>query len=745
MILPEERKTLRRKLFLLFLIYLVLTYIFTAIEYEKANKESWNIKPWTEKEYVGKVLYVKEYEDNFKLKIRLKNEDLPEQLKDKCILLTYYKKEKNGLGSENIKMKELFLKFIRFKTSLELPTGMRNPNCFDYRLYLKTEGISYIGRGKDIFELKSEENPITLLVDRYRAKINRLKYTFLSKIEADKQEIVAGVIFGDLTMLKKEIYEDFKEKGIAHILAISGLHVNIVFNLYLISIKKRSLTKDLFFIIILIHYGELAMWSSSLCRAVIMIGLKLIAYNIDERYDSLTALSLAGIILITANPYVVFSVGFQLSFLATSSIIFFRPIFKIKLPESLSIILAINLGLLPYMIFKFNYFSLAGILINIPMIYISAYLIPLMIGAFLGFCILAGTGYGYIFIYIAEKTAKVFMEFSSIWDSDMGYGIYFSSPAKQIIVAIIMFMFFMFSELALVLFIRKSYKHIVSIVGVIMLTSIIIGRLNYVDFTKNEFVFIDVGQGDGLHVRMGNKNVIIDGGGNINYNVGEKVLKEYFLKNGVNQLDYAIATHLHMDHFQGICQLSKVFKIKNLVVYKENQIKEDELKRKFRCENIIYFQKGDIIHFDNDNYIKVIGPVDDGSGLNEEDENKNSLVIKAVVNGVSVLMTGDIDKEGEKSVIENNNNEDLKIDILKISHHGSKYSSLPEFIDRLNPKIAVIQVGKNNYGHPSDMVLECLGERNIPIFRNDISGAIGVDAEGNRIKAVYEVIPGDCH
>ena len=204
--------------------------------------------------------------------------------------------------------------------------------------------------------------------------------------------------------------------------------------------------------------------------------------------------------------------------------------------------------------------------------------------------------------------------------------------------------------------------------------------------------------------------------------MGKSTLKPYLLKNGVTKIDMAIATHLHTDHYQGLKELSQTYRIKKLGVYEANSVNENHLKKEFKTDEILYLAAGDVINMSRNVSVEVLSP-DRGNPLDEKDENKNSLVLRVNVKGSSVLMTGDIDEKGEKTLIADT---DIKADILKIARHGSRYSSCEKFIAVAAPKIAVIQVGKNTYGHPSEEVIKRLEEHKITVLRNDEQGAVGI-------------------
>jgi competence protein ComEC len=231
---------------------------------------------------------------------------------------------------------------------------------------------------------------------------------------------------------------------------------------------------------------------------------------------------------------------------------------------------------------------------------------------------------------------------------------------------------------------------------------------------------VDVGQGDCMHFRSGSVDVMIDGGGSERYDVGSKTLKPYLLKNGCADLDLACATHLHTDHYLGLEQLSHVFRIRKAVT-------------KGRA--------GQVIKAGSSMYITVLWPENTRSGdIESEDENAVSMVFKVHINGFTVLVTGDISAEGEKMLLDRYKDTDaLKCDVLKVPHHGSRYSSSPEFIRAADPKIALIGVGKNNiYGHPAPEVIRRYEKVGIKVCRTDLDGAIGIRRRGGKLTVSCE-------
>ena len=278
------------------------------------------------------------------------------------------------------------------------------------------------------------------------------------------------------------------------------------------------------------------------------------------------------------------------------------------------------------------------------------------------------------------------------------------------------------SEYAGILRLRGLKKKIAGILCALILASVFSGVLLYEPITHDEIVFVDVGQGACTHIRSGTADVMIDGGGNRDRNLGKNTLKPYLLKNGARDLDLALTTHSDMDHLKGLEELNECFKVKNFI--------QDPLK-------------GAAFKISDDIYIETLWPPEKTQETGSE--NAGSSVFMIHYGAVRVLVMGDLDKEGERAMIAyykgTGDPDRLKADVLNVGHHGSKTSTGKVLLEAVSPKIAVIQVGRNNYGHPSREVLKKLDERGIMVFRNDLRGAVGIDIEGRgssaRIKAVH--------
>lgn len=225
------------------------------------------------------------------------------------------------------------------------------------------------------------------------------------------------------------------------------------------------------------------------------------------------------------------------------------------------------------------------------------------------------------------------------------------------------------------------------------------------------------GQGDGtLIITPLNKSILIDGGGSEfgDFNVGESTLLPYLLDRGIKELDYIILTHFDLDHVQAAMYVMENISVKKVIISK--QIESSEAYSKFvsivkeREINIGIVKAGDRINIENNFYFDVLWP-DWGNFITENAINNNSIVCKLRYRDFSVLFTGDIEEIAEKKILElyKDNLKVLQSTVLKVAHHGSKSSSIDEFLDVVKPRLALIGVSKNNlYGHPANEVIERL-------------------------------------
>lgn len=655
-------------------------------------------------ECIGRVIKVQEKEGKHTLRVRLTSCGGIETHFCEDVLLSVYREAERPW--------ELLRAEIAFTAEFKDADGERNPHCFDYHDYLKSCGIGKIATIENYQVLESD---FTLL-EKYERFLYRSRCEFLDKIGAENRGIIAGVLFGDTSQMEEEIYDEFRNNGTAHILAVSGLHVGILYGIYKrIAGRKRTATALLVLAALLFSYGTLSMWSPSATRAILMIAVSTVGRFADRRYDRLTGMSVAAFILVVHNPYVILGTGFQMSFLAISSISFFTPLVPKKIPESLAAALAVNFGLLFYQMQNFNYVSLVSLIVNIPIIYLTGYFVPLAMLAF----VLSIAGIGFTPVQSATEGFAMMLTKVNHFSTLGGHSSFdIVSMPVGVMVFILCMSFFAASETFLIWRMRKNRKNILRMTALIVIIALMAEAAAYSPITHDDIVFVDVGQGDCIHIRADGKNVLIDGGGKAEYNLGKKTLKPYLLKNGAGTVDAAIATHKHTDHYKGLTELGECMKTGRILT---------DL-----CV-------GSSVRISDSVWIETLWPLEI-SEESTQDENKNCSAFMIHYGTVKILVTGDLDSEGEKEILSYYAGSDvLRADVLKVGHHGSKYSSCEEFLSLVNPKVAVIQVGNNTYGHPAAETLERLEKQGCKIYRNDESGAVGIRFAKNEIEIHIQI------
>ena len=248
---------------------------------------------------------------------------------------------------------------------------------------------------------------------------------------------------------------------------------------------------------------------------------------------------------------------------------------------------------------------------------------------------------------------------------------------------------------------------------------------------QNEITVIDIGQGDSIFLRdWRGKSVLIDVGGRVEIGKkevwqkrvsstnAEKTLIPYLKSRGVSRLDVLVLTHTDTDHMGDMLEVAKRFSIKEIYVSKGSLTQSDFVEKLERMQTGVHaVEVGDSLPI-FDGALQVLYPEETGDGSNDD-----SVVLYGQFFGTSFLFTGDLEEKGEATLMRRF--PQLKVDVLKAGHHGSKGSSSTEFLHQLQPKIALISAGKNNrYKHPHRETLDRFENIQTQIFRTDEQGAI---------------------
>ncbi|NMB34584.1 MAG: DNA internalization-related competence protein ComEC/Rec2 [Clostridium sp.] len=621
---------------------------------------------------------------------------------------------------------------------LSIPKGRTNPQGFSYRNYLNHSGVS-----ATLFAVERNIHPKESIKGNVLLRVglnirNRIVETINNSLPYEQAGLLNAMLVGYKGGLTQEMEKAFRRSGLIHIMAISGAHVAfIMIPLVFISRRLRigKSASNLIIIAGLFAFAFITGLGPSVLRAVIMATVVLGGQIAKREADTYTSIALAAIILLLLNPGNLFSVGFQLSFTATISIVLFHKNIKnfmsfSTIPEPiadiLSLTLAAQLGVLPLVASYFNEVSLISILSNllvVPMLGIIMNLGILM--AILGqinmtLCVFVGYCNNTLLSFVLFITKMVVhIPYSSIFVST-------PSIVFIIIYYIAILYLFWFKPTHKV---KPNYK-LYTWAGVLVLVLILFN----VFLPKGmKVVFLDVGQGDGAFIRTcGGKVVLVDGGPDF---AGENSVVPFLFDCGISKIDLIVVSHGHDDHIKGLIPVFEYFKVNNIVVPNTEFMggiidiygiaNEKDI-------NIEKCEEGNIIKLDKKTHINILHPKVE-QPIKESPENNNSLVAMLCYDKIKILFTGDIEKEAELLLLQGGG--DLEADVLKVAHHGSSTSSGKEFIDAVFPVIAVISVGSNNsFGHPSKQVLELFDEKNIKTLRTDINGAIILTSHGKNIR-----------
>ena len=603
------------------------------------------------------------------------------------------------------------------------PDVARNERGFNYKEYLKTleiYGTVEINHYKVI--KKGRINKLIL----YTARLKEILKSNISKVikKAENKNLLIAMILGDTEDLSEELKTDFLNSNLYHILSVSGGQVsNIIIGITILFrlLKIHKKIMDVLCIVILIEFMFLTGLTPSIIRACIMCIISLISGLIIRRYDIANSLGISLLIILINNPFAINSLSVLLSYFGFLGIIVLgsftiKEVNKVTKNNILRYILnivissvAAQIFIFPIILYIFGTISLTFIFSNLLIIPLST--VITIIGLFIMICPLQIFGFVEPLI---ELTINIVGFFSNIGISKI-YCIIPNIKEIKTYYVMSLYLYYMLRR-DYIYKIKHFFRKYKKIIVIILLLSIGTSYI-YKNIQKDLYInFIDVGQGDStLITTQFNKKILIDGGGSefgSTFDVGEKTLLPYLLKKKIHKLDYVIISHFDSDHVGGILTILEELNVKQVLIpkqveYSENYNKFLDIIKK-RNIKIKIVEEGNTINIDKNTYLDILWPEE--KQIKDNVLNNNSLIVRLCYKNFKMLFTGDIEEIAEQRLLQKyENTEKLTADILKVAHHGSKSSSIAEFLEKVNPRIALIGVGKNNkFGHPNAGVLDRL-------------------------------------
>ncbi len=476
--------------------------------------------------------------------------------------------------------------------------------------------------------------------------------------------------------------------GCLNILSASGIiyggslrAIEKIFS-YKFDVKKRKLITFVFAVMLSIFFvGKIGVY-----RVILLRSIELTQIMLKKKESHLFNLSLSGIILILINPYSSLNSGFLIGYGLSYFLVFAGSYFsKLKKPQrKFMTFVLINIFLLPM-------FNVRGELILLAPLF-SFILMPITYS----FALLS------LISFISVPFVNLLQNYSHFLTDYLGFidKITLTVPLGQFstfsiyVYYLCIFLFLYFYNIGL--------TNVGNLFAYVQVICLVLPSLPLENAFVRQISFINVGQGDSILIRDRNTSVLLDTGGILSFDLAREVTIPFLRKEKIYKLDCLIASHQDYDHIGAKDSLISNFSVKRYVSERE----EFPLKI------------GDLTFANYNTY-------------DAEDENEKSLVLSLNFMGKNFLFTGDADTTIEKKIIKDHPN--LKTDILKIGHHGSKTSSSYEFLKQLSPEMCVISVGRNNkYGHPDDEVLNRLKKLNLKYRRTDLEGTITYKTFFNR-------------
>lgn len=620
----------------------------------------------------------------------------------------------------------------------------RNEGQFDFRLYYRTISVHGSMYGTSFRIIGGDPKPFARGLQALRLRMGTILDRLLPPQDAG---IYRALLTGDKSAMDEDIRSLYQENGIAHILAVSGLHLSIL-GLGVYELLRRfgrsKAASGLVAALLIVSYGILTGCSGSALRAVLMLLLRFLGAAVGRSYDMLTAMAAAALFLLWKEPFMLFSAGFQLSFLAVLAIGLSHalPLPKHPLTAGLWLSLYLQLLTLPVILFHYFRFPLYGIFLNLivlPLmgcvIYSGVFGVGLFALSEKLATIAVGGGHVILRLYTLLCTRCATLPYSSLL---------LGRPSMHSILlyyTALGFVIWALAErnIADHAALQRGRKHPVRSVCRLPLPCIVLPLLLAMLWLPAkqpqglEITALDVGQGDGFILRNQGLVMSVDGGSTSDQRLGKNVLVPYLESQGIGHIDLALITHCDADHYSGILYLLEEetkISIGELLLPRVavQDARYDALRdaAAARDVQIRYFGQGDSITLGE---VEIRGYYPAGTAKLEA-ANDHSIGMLLRAPDFQMLFTGDMDENCEQQMLAalwEANAGYPKIDVLKAGHHGSHTSSSEALLAALRPDYAILSYGVgNDYGHPHAETRERLERYGVEMLETGVMGEIRI-------------------
>ncbi len=645
-----------------------------------------------------------------------------------------------------------------------------NPGQFDEKAFFKEKNIFYQMAASDLSVINERTSVVKQSLYHLKDRIRQVYEDGMPQKEAG---VTSAMLLGDKTLLDADMKSLYQVNGIGHILAISGLHITIFCTLCFKILSILPLPRPIPFLVtffVLAAYAAMTGFGISTSRAVIMMLLALFAKEIGRSYEPLTAAAASAVCILLQKPYALFSCSFLLSYSAVLGVLLTYPVLNAilsgrlsgqaaggqrvgqgpvmkflfllreKLVSSLLASLSIQITSLPVLLYFFYEIPTYGIFLNLLVLPLVSVILALSLsGGILGLFVPALSS---PLLYSATQILRFYEALCRLFLKLPEPIQIFGRPSPgQIVIYYLLLAVSLWTagskgkwEIC-----RGRLRPLLVLLCMLLSVAILLQRR---PVSGLRLTMLDVGQGDGLFLQEENgATVLIDGGSSDVSRAGTYRIMPYLKYYGIRRIDYMIMSHSDEDHISGQRELlenpQSGIEIGCYLMPYLPQESQDESYRKIKETArkagvpVRFFNTGDSIRI-GDAELLCLHP---DREFKNDSPNACSVTLSLNYGSFHMLLTGDLEKEGEEAVLKRlRERGNIRYTMLKTAHHGSKNSTGDAFLSSVQPSAALISCGrKNRYGHPHQELLERLKTAGSRIFRTDESGAVRIDTNGKEV------------